>query len=160
MKFSSTFSGLINKTIHYNLFNSPGPISVYSGVQPSADALESSWSSYNATNSNFLAHFPAPGWTSNATSINNTGATCLYVTYSATGNVTPIHSGTATWAIIWDSSVVSAPSASTIPTTTYLIVDVGSMVGNAATCVRMANTTLSTTTVTRIEDVGFTLTQP
>jgi hypothetical protein len=157
MQFSSTFSALINKTIHYNMFNTPGPVSVYSGVQPTPDTLENSWSNYNANQSVFLGHFTAPTWTSNASTM-AAGNVCLYVTTTATGNATPLHNGTASWAVVWDSSVVSAPSSGTIPTTNYIICDVGNMLSNSA--VRMVNTTLSTSTATRIEDIGFTLKQP
>lgn len=157
MQFSSTFSAMINKTIHFNMFNSPGPISVYSGVQPDATTLENSWSNYQSSDAAFLAHFSAPTWTSNASTM-SAGNVCLYTTTTASGNATPLHSGVASWAVIWDSTVVSAPGAGTIPTTRYIIVDVGDMLSNSA--VRMTNTNLSNSTVTRVENIGFTLKQP
>lgn len=156
MQFSSTFSALINKTIQNNMFTSPGPISVYSGVQPTPATFEGSFSSYNSTNSAFLAHFSAPSWTSNAATMSANGV-CQFQTTTSTGNATPIHSGTAAWAVIWDSTVVSAP-ATTLPTANYIICDVGNMTSNSA--IRMVSTTLSTSTSTRIEDAGFTLAQP
>jgi hypothetical protein len=157
MQFSSTFSALINKTIHYNMFNTPGPISVYSGVQPDATTLENSWSNYQSSDNVFLAHFSAPSWTSNASTM-AAGNTCLYTTTTASGNATPLRSGTASWAVIWDSTVVSAPGAGTIPTTKFIICDVGGMLSNAA--VRMVDTSVNSSTVTRIEDIGLTIKQP
>lgn len=157
MQFSSTFSAIINKTIHYNMFNTPGPVSIYSGVQPDATTFENSWSNYQASDSVFLAHFPAPTWTSNASTM-AAGNVCLFSTANATSNVTPLHSGLASWAVIWDSSVVTAPTSPTVPTTNYIICDVGEMLSNSA--VRMVNANVSTSTVTRIEDIGFTIRQP
>jgi hypothetical protein len=157
MQFSPTFSALINKTIHFNMFNTPGPISVYSGIQPDATTLENSWSNYQSGDSVFLAHFSAPAWTSNASTM-SAGNVCLYTTTTASGNATPLHSGTAAWAVIWDSTVVSAPGAGTIPTTNFIICDVGNMLSNAA--VRMVSANISTSTVTRIENIGLTVRQP
>lgn len=157
MQFSNTFSALINKTIKYNMFDTPGPVSIFSGVQPDPSTLENSWSNYKASNAVFLAHFSAPTWTSNAATM-SAGNVCLFTTTTATGNATPNHSGTATWAVIWDSTVGAAPNASVIPTTQYIIVDVGDMLSSSA--VRMVSPTVSTSTESRIEDIGFTLKQP
>jgi hypothetical protein len=158
MIFSPTFSGVINNTIWSHMFNTPGPISIYSGVQPDPATFEGSWSSYKASNTNFLAHVPAMTWTSNVSNPMAVGGVASFITANASSNVTPVHSGTASWAVIWDSTVGAAPNASTIPTTNYLIIDAGALSGNNS--VRLASTTLSTSANTRIEDVGFTLSQP
>jgi len=179
MIFSNTFGRVTAGVIWNKLFRTPGPISIYSGVQPTAETIENSWSSYKSSDASFLAHYPAPTWTANtsvqdtqlgynggSTAFNNgngqwygLGSTpVLFSTSGPTANVTPVHSGTATWAIIWDSTVVSAPNASTIPTTNFMVVPVGGMTSNSS--IRLITTSISTSANSRIEDAGITITSP
>ncbi len=178
MIFSDTFGRVTAGVIWNKLFRTPGPVSVYSGVQPTSETIENSWADYKSSDAKFLAHYPAPTWTAN-TSVTDTqpnpnggssyfnagtswfGLTStpvLFTTSNATANVTPVHSGTAAWAIIWDSTVVSAPNASTIPTTNFMVVPVGNMTSNAA--IRLITTSISTANVSRLENGGITIHSP
>ena len=178
MIFSNTFGRLTAGVIWNKLFRTPGPVSVYSGVQPTSEQIENNWGSYRASNASFLAHYPAPTWTANTSvtdtqPINNGGSSyfnvggnwfglvstpVLFSTANATANVTPVNSGTASWAIIWDSTVVSAPNASTIPTTNFMVVPVGGMTSNSS--IRLIDTSISTSNVSRLENGGITITSP
>ena len=162
MIFSNTFGRVLTTTIWNNLLATPGPVSVYSGVQPTSEQIENNWSSYRSSNAAFLAHYPAPTWQANAMSTYGgqfvTSTPVLFSTANATANVTPVNSGTASWAIIWPSTVVSAPNASTIPTTNFMVVPVGGMTSNAA--VRLITTSLSTANVSRLENAGITIHSP
>lgn len=178
MVFSDTFGKLTCGVIWNELFRNPGPVSVYSGVQPDSETIENNWSSYKASNAAFLAHYPAPTWTANTsftdsqptynggTTSMRSGSTwygltstpVLFSTANATANVTPINSGTASWAIIWPSTVGAAPNASTIPSTKFLVVPVGGMTSNSA--VRLITTSISTANVSRLEAAGITITSP
>jgi hypothetical protein len=178
MIFSDTFGRVTAGVIWNKLFRTPGPISIYSGVQPTAETIENSWSNYKSSDASFLAHYPAPTWSAN-TSVSDTQQTysggssvfysapnwnglgstpVLFSTTGATANVTPLHSGTAAWAIIWDNTVVSAPNASTIPTTNFMVVPVGGMTSNSS--IRLITTSISTSANSRVEDAGITITSP
>jgi len=178
MIFSNTFGKVTAGVIWNKLFRTPGPVSVYSGVQATSDQIENSWASYRSNNGAFLAHYPAPTWTANTSfndeQLTNNGGTSffrtgtqwygltstpvLFSTANASANVTPVNSGTASWAIIWDSTVVSAPNASTIPTTNFMVVPVGNMTSNAA--IRLITTSISTSNISRLENGGVTIHSP
>jgi hypothetical protein len=54
--------------------------------------------------------------------------------------------------------VVSAPNASTIPTTNFMVVPVGGMTSNSS--IRLIDTSISTSNVSRLENGGITITSP
>jgi hypothetical protein len=105
-------------------------ISVYSGTQPNeASDIISGWSSnlYNTTNESFLAHYAGSGGWGMPIESN-------IVTLTSIPNaVTALHSGTASWAILWGPSspsspasiLVSALGSTTIPSTAFMVVPVG-----------------------------------
>lgn len=156
MIFSSTFGDTIRNIVGSYMFFSPGPISVYSGVQPDPDTFEGSWSSYNSSNSNFLGHFTKASILGNITQANVGGST-TFGTLTPSANITPVHNGIASWAVIWDNSVNAAPASGTIPTTNYMIIDAGHITSNAT--IRFTNTTFSTSTPVRFESIGFDIGQ-
>lgn len=94
---------------------------IYSGVQPSAATIFSSWASYNTS---FLFHQPSltiiqPSWNSPTT------GGILVLSGSPTA-VTASNSGTASWAILWCSNVASGTGAgqisnATIPNANYIV---------------------------------------
>lgn len=97
-------------------------LTVYSGVQPSAATIASSWSSYNTT---YLFHLPGVSYF-----IPNWDNTTLLGGYMTKNNnptaVAAINSGTASWAIIWCSNVAAGSGAgqiqnATIPNTSFLV---------------------------------------
>lgn len=178
MVFSDTFGRVTAGVIWNRIFRNPGPVSVYSGVQPTSETIENSWGDYRSSQSRFLVHYPAPTWTANTSFVASqsnpnggssyfnagtswfglNGTPVLFSTANATANVTPVNSGTASWAIIWDNTVVSAPNASTIPTTNFLVVPVGSMTSNSS--IRLITTTITTANVSRLENGGITIHSP
>jgi hypothetical protein len=78
-------------------------ITIYSGVQPTAQVIEADWTSYNQSAATCLAHYSTgPTW------LWNNGTLTYYFTNtdnSITANA--INSGTASWAIIWNGSAVN-----------------------------------------------------
>ena len=99
-------------------------ITVYSGVQPTAQQVEANWLNYKSSNSNCLAHYSgsvAPTFTYNS------GTLTYYFTNTSNAiTATALNSGSATWAIIWmattvDISLTSIPALSrfvVVPVTT------------------------------------------
>lgn len=117
-----TYSTSVNDFITVNdfaYFNGTAlSLTVYSGIQPTADLIQNNWGSYNSSNSIALAHYPsflASGFSTNGTislpyNNQNSGGqqvTCpanYYFTNAASTVVSPvtaIHTGTASWAVIW-----------------------------------------------------------
>lgn len=83
---------------------------VYSGVQPTAQQVEANWLSYKNSNSNCLAHY-----TTGVTFSYNSGTLTYYFTNTTNSlTTTALHSGTASWAIIWMATNVDV-SLTTIP---------------------------------------------
>lgn len=101
---------------------------VYAGARPTAAQILASWPTYNSSSNDLLAHWVSAGWTvPNITSA--TTGNVLTIIY-APANVMPIHSGTATWAIIWPGNISQASlSSSTIPSTSFMVVDVSDLNG-------------------------------
>lgn len=88
-------------------------ITVYSGIQPTAQQVEANWTSYKSSNSICLAHYSG----SVAPAFNyNSGTLTYYFTNTLNAiTTTALNSGSATWAIIWtaqtvDISLTSIPS--------------------------------------------------
>lgn len=91
---------------------------VYSGVQPTAQTVETNWINYNAQAAGTLAHYS----TGTAWSYNSGTLTYYFTNTSNTITTTALHSGTATWAIIWAAGSVSITSDSTVPAAGKFIV--------------------------------------
>jgi hypothetical protein len=78
-------------------------ITIYSGVQPTAQVIEVDWTSYNQSSSACLAHYSAgPTW------LWNQGTLTYYFTNTDNALTTnALNSGTAAWAIIWNGTAVN-----------------------------------------------------
>lgn len=118
-----------------NVLNTSTSISIYSGVAPSPATIIADWPSYNTSSSNFLIHFVPVNWSM-------VGYGNLILMSGAPPAVTPLHDGTATWAIIWGSSLgADSLAGSTIPIDHFLTVNVSDASGDGI--VRLASTTVA-----------------
>lgn len=128
---------------------------IYSGIQPSAAAITSSWASYNT---NFLFHQPGISIIQlNYSSLTNSGG-ILEISGSPTA-VTAANNGTASWAILWCSNVAAGSSAgqisnATIPNVNFIVGPVTLTASNGM--LTMAN--LSSTSGNSISVSGLNLT--
>ena len=158
MQFSSSIANLMagrgilqgfNVTVQATTF--PSCITIYSGSQPSAAAVTAAWSSYNSTNAAFLAHFPGASWT------NPSAGTLVQLSVPAAVNAS--NSGTAAWAIVWQSSYTLAQMGTgTLPNAAFLVVPVSLNTGNGV--IRMTNLTVTSGTSTSIYDGSIGSTSP
>lgn len=100
---------------------------IFSGTQPNAAQITSSWSTYSA---NYLVHWTAGSWVA-PTSPDTFDAPQLM-----TANVplakTAFRSGTASWAILWPQPSVTEAlvQGATLPSTKFLVVPVTVNGGN------------------------------
>jgi len=78
-------------------------VTIYSGSQPTAQAIESNWTSYNQASAACLAHYSTgPSW------LWNEGTLTYYFTNTSnTVTTNALKSGTAAWAIIWNATAVN-----------------------------------------------------
>ena len=100
-------------------------ITVYSGVQPTAQQVEANWGSYKSSNSSCLAHY------SSGVTFGYNDATLTYY-FTNTSNAittTALNSGTATWAIIWSASSVDVSLTSIPASSKFIIVPVTNTAG-------------------------------
>jgi hypothetical protein len=129
------FDPLLNQNLKWSL-------TVYSGAQPTADTVQSNWTSYNSSNSIVLAHhdpFIPQGtywshqgteyfsWITNANFQNQPSTTnsTAYFTNTATqftGLTTAINTGTAAWAILWKGGLTAPQLAAPILANTQFYV--------------------------------------
>lgn len=117
-------------------------ISVYSGARPTAATLASNWSSYNSNTSSFLLPYFAGG--TNAwvfSSVSNSWALVPSLYNNFIGSI--LHTGTATWAVIWGAymTTISNYNTATLPTTNFIVVDVSDSTGTGT--LRLNNTTFT-----------------
>lgn len=126
-------------------------ITLYSGVQPSADTIVSSWASYNTS---FLVHWP------NIPILNPFAELASpYITNDTLPSaVAASNSGTASWAILWGANPLAGTGAgqisnATIPTTTFIIVPVSDVFGTGI--LKLTTTTITAPTTYMFLD--FTL---
>ena len=135
-----------------SMFGTNTPVTIYSGVQPSATDFIKNWSSIyrsDATNSSHLAHFLNTGWTRT-----NSTITMTIFPY----NTTPIRNGTATWAVVWQAGAnyTSSSWSSQYPPTLYFaIVPVTTTAGNGV--IRFTSIDFTTTAPVTLIDAGFTI---
>lgn len=114
------------RTYAWNTTSPVASVTVFSGTQPSAPSVVSSWSTYSA---NYLIHWnnivaPAP------TGYNTLGGLNLgtFVTPAA---VNAFRSGTAEWAIIWPNVYSEATiQGASLPSNEFLIVPVSTAGGS------------------------------
>jgi hypothetical protein len=128
-------------------------ITVYSGVQPTAQTVESNWASYKSSNTICLAHYD------NLVNFQYNAPTKTYYFTNTTNTITTtaLHSGTATWAIIWMDTTVNV-SLNSIPALgKFVIVPVTDNTGVGV--IRYANTTATLGSPFVPYDGGVTLTE-
>lgn len=100
-------------------------ITIYSGTQPTAATILSSWASYNSGNASFLAHYTGAQWTQ---ALSGTANFTSITTFP--GAVSASHSGTATWGIIWPTNpALSGMASGTIPSDYFLVCNVSTLPG-------------------------------
>ena len=104
-------------------FTSPCAITIYGGVQPTAAAITSAWTSYNQPNANFLAHYVGGSWTQPS------GGLLLQLT-TLPPAVLADHTGTGTWAILWATNVSAVVAAgASLPNASFIVVPVSNSFG-------------------------------
>lgn len=124
--------------------SNPNAVTVFSGTQPTAASITSSWSTYSPL---VLVHWQGAGFTMPLTNSLMT-VTSFPPAATATGT------GTATWAIIWASNVTPASVAgSTLPNTSFIVCPVTNTGGNGV--IRVTNTSITAGTSVSLADASI-----
>ena len=112
-----------------------GSMTIYSGAQPTADAVAASWSTYRTATANCIAHIQtSPTWQTNSPT-----NTTFFTNVSGAVTATALNTGTATWAILWDTAITPIQAGlTTLPDERFLVVPVGTTSSNAI--IRFTNT--------------------
>ena len=111
-------------------------ITIYKGTKPSAETIANNWSNYKTGSSDILIHYTGSAWTQQPVSGSLLGLSTIPPSKNALG------SGDATWAIIWMTDVTDAAcAATTIPNTSFIVVDCSDIGGSG---------------VIRFSDINFT----
>lgn len=130
-------------------FSSPS-VTLYSGAQPTAANYQTNWTSYRSNNSSFLWH-----------SVSGLEMTLMANQLTVYGSsfpalTNPSNNGTASWCVIWGSSISLASMANaTIPSTQFMIGNVTTITGDGL--VKLQSTSLTTSTSVTIMNFGFTI---
>lgn len=136
MLFTSPFLNLYIKRGIIDNMSSTFAITVFSGSQPTAANITSSWSSYNTTS---LIHWTGAAWTQPNADTFDQGNYC-YVNnvLTATAHAT----GTATWGILWRSNVTLATvQGATLPDTVFITGTVTTALSNGI--IKLSNTSIT-----------------
>jgi hypothetical protein len=89
-------------------------VSLYAGLQPTANDVAANWPSYTSTSTDYLGFIPSALLTEVSTSSFTLAA---LTTATATG------SGTATWAILWNKDISNGSlDTDTLPTSAFWVV--------------------------------------
>lgn len=136
---SKCILGLADYLFIFNpTYSASRAITLYSGIQPTADTIVSNWSSYNT---NYLVHWVnIPLYHYNPES-----ATPIFTNAALPAPVTSTNPGTASWAIVWAGNPAAGTGAgqignATIPTTGLMVVPVTDVFGNGV--IKMSSTTI------------------
>lgn len=129
-------------------------ITVFSGVQPSASTIQSSWSSYNTT---FLCHWQGVIlYNVYSQSPASSGYPQGFVLQNNPGSVTAINSGTASWCILWPTNPTQATvSGSSLPSTKFMVGPVSNQASNGL--VRFISTSFTSGSSYSINDINLIL---
>ena len=127
VKFHPNIANLmIGKGILAAGYNAPSGITIYSGVQPTAQEIASNWSLYNSTKTNLLAHYRGAVWTQ---PLDGAAKFCSITTFPVA--VSPINSGTGTWCIVWSNNpTIESLALATIPNEVFIVGEVSSLAGS------------------------------
>lgn len=121
------FSSLINRLVAGRGFNygfsTPFAMSIYAGLKPVAAQIIASWTSFNTSNINFLAHYQGAAWTHPG------GTESIHLT-TIPPAVIANNTGLGTWCILWSSNVTPASVAgATLPNAQFIVADVSDFGG-------------------------------
>lgn len=120
-------------------------ITIYSGAQPSAASITSSWASYNSTTAGHLVHFSSGAITQSGT---------IATLTTIPSPTLPTNSGEATWGIIWAINPTGEQLASsTLPSTSFIVAPVTG--GGSTGIIRISNTSITTGTLVQLLDVSI-----
>lgn len=142
IQFHSNIGKLIlNQGILSNGLSENSAITVYSGVQPTAQDVLDNWANFNSSNSNCLAHYNDLKWSQPLNELANFISISQFATVSNRPNA-----GTGEWCIVWGANPTFANiSNSVIPVTSFILGPISILSGNGL--IRF-NTDLSFTTGT------------
>lgn len=131
---------------------SGGSMTIYSGAQPTADDVAANWSNYRSSVASCIAHIQtAPTYYFNAPT-----STTYFTNVSQSVSATALNTGTATWAILWDTTITPVQAGlTTLPDTRFLVVPVGTTSSNAI--IRFTNTNFIPGQTVAPYDGGLTL---
>jgi hypothetical protein len=149
--YNRVTQAIIAPVIPYS--GSGGSMTIYSGEQPTADAVAASWSTYRTTNAACIAHIQtSPTWQHN-----NPTSSTYFTNVLGTVTATALNTGTATWAILWDAAVTPVQAGLTaLPDERFLVVPVGTTSSNAI--IRFTNTNFVPGGAVTPYDGGITVT--
>jgi hypothetical protein len=124
-------------------------VTVFSGTQPTAAQVTSSWSTYSAV---YLVHWTGVVW---PTPIGyNTLDSGNVTTATTPAAQTAFRSGTATWAILWPFNISEATvQGASLPNASFVILPVSASGGTG--CVRLASTTIASGTSYQPTDISI-----
>jgi|JFJP01.1.fsa_nt_gi hypothetical protein len=125
IKFHKNIRSLVmNRGILAAGYDLPTAISIYSGAHPSAIDIVNNWVNYNATKTNFLAHYTGAVW---AYATSASADFCSIVTMP--DPVIPVNPGTGEWCILWTTNPTLADMAlETMPADQFLVCSVTTLV--------------------------------
>lgn len=119
-------------------------VTVFSGTQPPISQVEANWSTYS---SQILVHWSGVGFTQPLDGI------LLSVTAFPTPAVATA-TGTAKWAIIWSTNLLSADVAgSTLPSTSFIVVPVSIASGTGV--IRVADVNITSGSSITLQDASI-----
>lgn len=145
--FSSRIRNLMARCMLFNSTTSTYAVTVYSGVQPAASAITTTWTNYNSL---FLVHIQNV-----VLQCANFAATNPIIDLSSSGSGTAVNSGTAAWAILWPTNPTQASvQGGTIPSTQFVVCDVSTILGLGV--IRFNSTTITSALSYSVVDVGIT----
>jgi hypothetical protein len=148
--YNNTSSDTVEPAVRSNPMRA---VTIYSGVQPTAQTVESNWLTYKSSNTICLAHY------NNMISFSyNIGTLTYYFTnVSNTITTNALHSGTATWAIIWNATTADVSLNSIPASSKFVVVPVSDTTGVGA--IRYTSTTATLGSPFVPYDGGVTLTE-
>lgn len=123
-----------------DIYNVMGCITVYSGTQASSDTIDQNFSNY-INSSTYLVAFESVS----VSEVDNN----RFGSNSVVGQATS--SGTATWAIVWNTTALASISSDTY----YMIVPCSGITGNGV--VRVSDTNISSGTSYTLSDFSLFL---
>jgi hypothetical protein len=107
-------------------------ITIYGGVQPTADNIAASWATYNAS---FLAHYQGASWTQPSNG--------LLLQLGIPTAVVAAGTGTATWAILWNANHTQVTiQGATLPSINFMVVPCSNSIGTGV--IRFTTTAMNT----------------